>query len=62
MSEAFASFLIFSTKYTGIFEILTFEILTKRYLTMSIVSNKRALKFADNKNAITSRSSGKPQV
>ena len=32
---------IFSTKNIGIFEILTFEILTKRYLTMSLVLNNR---------------------
>ena len=34
---------IFSTKTIGVFEILKFEILTKRYLTTSLVLNNRAL-------------------
>ena len=34
---------IFSTKNIGKFKILTFEILTKRYLTTSLVLNNRAL-------------------
>ena len=33
---------IFSTKNIGKFKILTFEILTKHYLTMSLVLNNRA--------------------
>ena len=36
------SFSYFSTKNTGIFQILTFEILTKRKLTTSLVLNYRA--------------------
>ena len=45
MREAFAlqkllSF--FQQKNIGVFEILTFEILTKRKLTMSLVLNNRA--------------------
>ena len=51
MREAFAKAShIFSTKNNGVFQILTFEILTKHYLTMSLVLNNRALmsSFADN--------------
>ena len=36
---------IFSTKNNGVFEIFTFEILTKRLLTTSLVLNNRALLF-----------------
>ena len=44
MREAFAEAShIFSTKNTGIFEILTFEILMKCQLIMSLVLNNRAL-------------------
>ena len=47
----------FSRKNIGIFEILTFEILTKRYLTMSLVLNNRALngcgEIFDEKYGIT---------
>ena len=41
---------IFSTKSIGLLQILTFEILTKRYLTTSLVLNDRALvlKSIDN--------------
>ena len=33
----------FSTNNIGVFEILKFEILMKRYLTMSLVLNNQAL-------------------
>ena len=36
---------IFSTKNIGLFQILTFEILTKRELTTSLVLNNRAQMF-----------------
>ena len=36
---------IFQQKNNGVFQILTFEILTKRYLTTSLVLNNRALDF-----------------
>ena len=42
---------IFSTKNIGEFKILTFEILTKRSLTTSLVLNNRAL-FADGNKEI----------
>ena len=46
MREAFAVqklFTFFQQKNIGIFEILKFEILTKRQLTTSLVLNNRAL-------------------
>ena len=44
MLEAFAKAShIFTTKNIGIFEQLTFENLTKRFLTMSLVLNNRIL-------------------
>ena len=45
MREAFAlqkPLTFFSTKNIGIYQILTFEILTKRLLTTSLVLNNRA--------------------
>ena len=42
MREAFA-LTLFQQNKTGIFEILTFEILTSRQLTTSLVLNNRAL-------------------
>ena len=44
MREAFAlqKLLTFFNKNIGLFQILTFEILTKRSLTMSLVLNNRA--------------------
>ena len=50
MKEAFALqklFKFFFNKNIGIFQILTFEILTKRYLTTSIVLNNRAQGFTE---------------
>ena len=38
-----ASHIFFFNKNIGIFEILTFEIFTKRYLTTSLALNNRAL-------------------
>ena len=43
MREAFALSHFFSTENVGVFELLTFEILRKRELTMSLVLNSLRL-------------------